>query len=91
MSGPLGLALMLALLLATRHVGMSRWRAGAWSRTRTSALVAVPWFVFPFIGILSGAPWDPRLAAALAAMMGCSVYGVVTWFLRTGWAERHRD
>jgi hypothetical protein len=87
----LGLAIMLALLLVTRHIGVRRWRTRAWSETQVALLLAVPWLLFPFLGIVAGAPWHVRAAAAFGVLMGASVAGLVVWFLRTDWAERFRS
>jgi hypothetical protein len=83
----LGVVSMLVLLAAARHLSLGHWRAGAWSDARAAAVLALPWVLFPFIGILAGAPWDPVVSAVAAVLMGSSAFAAVFWLLRTHWAR----
>ena len=71
----------LSLLAAQRHWSMSQWRKGRLSARETAGTFAIVWALFPFAGLIAGAPWSAPLCLLLSMLLFTSVYWSLTRLL----------
>jgi len=69
----LAVIVFVALLVVVRLWIGARLRAGRLSRHGAAITVAAVWGVFPFLGLVAGAPWSAPAVVVISALLFTSV------------------